>query len=320
MSERFRVTVVGAGLMGPGIAACAAAAGHPVCLVDVDPETASRGVEKARLLIRQLADNRLIDRDRAEAASNLLRAGPDLPTACAGASLVIEAAPEKLLLKQQIFRRLDELMPSNAILTSNTSGLRITDIASAALHKERIAGTHFWYPGHLVPLVEIVMSDHTAGNVATTLQDLLRSWGKAPVIVRKDLPGQLANRIFQAVIREALNIVQMGLATPEDVDTAIKMGMGLRFPVWGPLEHIDAVGLDLALSVQRDVLPSLNNEPYPPRLLQQLVSEAALGCKAGHGIYDWGKKDLGALMDKRDGFIIQALHYLRTAPNPPSVS
>ena len=163
------------------------------------------------------------------------------------------------------------------------------------------------------------MSSQTSESVALRLHKLLCSWGKSPVIVRKDLPGQLANRIFQAVIREAVNIVQMGLASPEDVDTAIKMGMGIRFPVWGPLEHIDAVGLDLALSVQRDVLPSLNNEPCPPQLLQKLVAENALGSKAGRGIYDWGKRDLGALMDRRDRFIIQALHYLREkAPGRPS--
>ncbi len=132
--------------------------------------------------------------------------------------------------------------------------------------------------------------------------------------MRKDLPGQLANRIFQAVIREALNIVEMGLASPEDVDTAIKMGMGIRFPVWGPLEHIDAVGLDLALSVQRDVLPGLNNNPEPPRLLQQMVDSGALGCKTGKGIYDWKAKDLGALTSRRDRFILEALRSLRRKP------
>ena len=156
------------------------------------------------------------------------------------------------------------------------------------------------------------MGEKTGEAVAVQVHKLLLSWNKAPVIVKKDLPGQLANRILQAVIREAINIVQMGLATPEDVDTAIKMGMGIRFPVWGPLEHIDAVGLDLALSVQRDVLPGLDNNPVPPRYLQELVEQECLGYKTGKGFYDWQVKDMQELATRRDRFIIEALRILKT--------
>ncbi len=311
MAEPFRITVVGAGLMGPGIAACAAAAGHPTTLVDRDMGLAAAGVGKAGRLLEQLAENELISPEAAGAAVGLLAAEADLERGCSGASLVIEAVPENLPLKQELFQRLDALLPPQTILTSNTSGLRITDIAARAVHKERVATTHFWFPAHLVPLVEIVLCEQTREEVAQRLYGLLRAWGKAPVIVRKDLPGQLANRIFQAVIREAVNIVEMGLASAEDVDTAVKMGMGIRFPVWGPLEHIDAVGLDLALSVQKDVLPGLNNRPQPPRLLQEMVGGGALGCKCGRGMYDWGRKDLAELMARRDRFIIQTLRYFR---------
>jgi len=312
MDEPFKVTVVGAGLMGPGIAACAAAAGHPTTLVDCDAERTMEGVRRCGQLLQQLADNDLIGADTAARARGLLAGQTDLECACQGASLVIEAVPEKLPLKQELFQRLDEILPPQAMLTSNTSGLRITEIGALARHRERIAATHFWFPGHLVPLVEIVMSEATREEVAQRLYSLLRAWGKAPVIVRRDLPGQLANRIFQAVIREALNIVQTGLASAEDVDTAIKMGMGIRFPVWGPLEHIDAVGLDLALSVQKDVLPGLNNSAEAPELLRRLVGEGRLGHKSGRGVYDWQKKDLPALMARRDRFIMQGLRYLRS--------
>ncbi len=312
-----KVTVVGAGLMGPGIAACAAVAGHPVTLIDRDEACAAAGVEKTRRNLEQLAGSGLIGVEEAAAASGRLAGTADLARGCKEASLVIEAIPEKLPEKQELFQRLDELLPAETVLTSNTSGLRITDIAARARHKERIATTHFWFPGHLVPLVEIVMSDQTGEDVAQRLYRLLKSWGKAPVLVRRDLPGQLANRIFQAVIREALNIVELGLASPEDVDTAIKMGMGIRFPVWGPLEHIDAVGLDLALSVQKDVLPGLDNRPEPPALLQRLVDGGALGYKSLRGIYDWKKKDLNELVARRDRFIIQTLLHFKAELKPP---
>jgi len=156
------------------------------------------------------------------------------------------------------------------------------------------------------------MSDKTDEKVALKVKEMLIKWGKAPVIVRKDLPGQLANRILQAVIRESINIVQMGLASPEDVDTAVKMGMGIRFPVWGPLEHIDAVGLDLALSVQNTVLPGIGNNTEPADYLKDLVDQGNLGYKNGKGFYDWNVKDMDELAKKRDDFIMNALHFLKT--------
>lgn len=301
-----RVVVVGAGLMGPGITACATLAGHPTVLVDMDLERAQAGVARTRENIQQLLSSQLAQADQAAHAHQLVQPSADLQAAVQGAFLIIEAVNENLALKRQIFQELDRLTPPSVMITSNTSGLRVTEIASQTEHPERTATTHFWFPGHLVPLVEVVMGDRTAEETAQALYRLLLTWNKAPVIVRKDLPGQLANRILQAVIREAVNIVEMGLATAEDVDTAIKMGMALRFPVWGPLEHIDAVGLDLALSVQRDVLPGLSNSTNPGGLLERLVREGNLGYKAGKGFYDWNVKDMKALAERRDRFIIEA--------------
>ena len=312
MNEIAEVAILGVGMMGPGIAACSALAGHPTTLLGKSAERAFEGVDSAKQNIRQLLEHNLVDPDQAEKGISLLSGSSDFSRAFRTASLIIEAVNEDLSLKQKLFKEIDEAAPPQAIITSNTSGLRITDITRLATNKGRMATTHFWFPGHLVPLVEIVMSDDTREEVAQDLYRLLEKWGKAPVIVRKDLPGQLANRILQAVIREAVNIVQMGLASPEDVDTAIKMGMGIRFPVWGPLEHIDAVGLDLAVSVQRDVLPGLNNRPEPPKLLSDLVAGGSLGHKSGRGMYDWREKDMEALKNRRDRFIIHALKHIRS--------
>jgi 3-hydroxybutyryl-CoA dehydrogenase len=312
MKKITEVAIIGVGMMGPGIAACSALAGHPTTLLGKSADRASRGVEIAEQNIRQLLEHELVSSDQAERGISLVSGSSDFLAAFRTASLIIEAVSEDLSLKQKLFKEIDEAAPPQTIVTSNTSGLRITDIARLAANKTRMATTHFWFPGHLVPLVEIVMSDDTREEVAQDLYGLLRTWNKTPVIVRKDLPGQLANRILQAVIREAVNIVQLGLASPEDVDTAVKMGMGIRFPVWGPLEHIDAVGLDLAASVQRDVLPGLNNRPEPPQLLSDLVAAGSLGHKSGKGMYDWREKEMETLKNRRDRFIINALKHMRS--------
>lgn len=259
--------------MGPGIAACSTLGGHTTILVDKSSELAFGGLDKAKQNLTQLLENQLIKQDQADSAKALLRAETDLKRAVENSFLIIEAISENLSLKQELFESLDQLTPSDVIITSNTSGLRITEIAKYAKHPERMLTTHFWFPAHLVPLVEVVIGEKSDEKVVVRMHKILLNWNKVPVVVKKDLPGQLANRILQAVIREAINIVQIGLATPEDVDTAIKMGMGIRFPVWGPLEHIDAVGLDLALSVQRNVLVDLNNDPVPSRYLQGLVEQ-----------------------------------------------
>ena len=315
MAKKNTVVVIGVGLMGPGIAACAALAGHSTILIGRSTERAQQGVAKAKQNIAQLLENQLADRNQANQAQQLLRSETDVSQSLEDTFLIIEAVTEKLYLKRDVFKKLDELAAPDVIITSNTSGLRITDIAQCTKHPERTAATHFWFPGHLVPLVEVVMGDKTDEAVAIRLHELLLGWNKAPVIVKKDLPGQLANRILQAVIREATNIVQMGLASPEDVDTAIKMGMAMRFPVWGPLEHIDAVGLDLALSVQRDVLPGLNNNPKPVEYLEGLVEQGQLGYKTGTGFYDWKVKDMKALAVRRDCFIIETLRTLKAISN-----
>jgi 3-hydroxybutyryl-CoA dehydrogenase len=312
MIKRNIVTIIGAGLMGPGIATCSTLAGYPTILIDKTSELAAAGVVKAGHNLEQLHENQLINQDQVCSAQALLQAKTDLEKAVEDSFLIIEAVSENLALKQELFQTLDRLAPPDVMITSNTSGLRITDIAKYANHPERMATTHFWFPAHLVPLVEIVIGDKTDEAIAVHLHKLLLNWNKAPVIVKKDLPGQLANRILQAVIREAINIVQMGLATPEDVDTAIKMGMGIRFPVWGPLEHIDGVGLDLALSVQQNVLVALNNSPEAPKYLQELVQHDCLGFKTGKGFYDWHVKDMEGLVDRRDRFIIEALRILRS--------
>jgi len=304
-----KVAVIGTGMMGPGIAAVIALAGFDVRLIGERPDWAEDGVKKSHALMDQLLNSDLITESAVGRAKLALRGTMDLQAAAQGAQLVIEAIPENLELKQQMFQRLDRLTPLEVILATNTSGLSVTKISALVTHRERIATTHFWMPAHLVPLVEVVMSSYTSEQTAQTLMEFLRCCGKKPALVRKDLPGQLANRILQGMIREATNLVEQGVATPEDVDNAVKNGLGIRLPVWGVIEHIDAVGLDLCLNVQNSVLPALNNEPHAVQLFADKVKQGDLGVKTGKGFYDWNKKSIDDLKQLRDDFIIQTLHF-----------
>jgi len=303
---RDSVVIVGSGMMGAGIAAVSALAKKNTILIDTDKNKAIDGVLKAKQCIKELADNGLASKADVEPACSRISAMGGLAEALEKAEFVIEAVYENLQLKQELFAEMDALLPEDIPIASNTSGLRITDIALNMKYPGRAVTAHFWFPGHLVPLVEVVIGDKTDEKVALWVKEELDKWGKAPVLVRKDLPGQLANRILQAIIREAVDMVATGLASPEDIDTAIKMGMGIRFPVWGPLEHIDAVGLDLAINVQNTVLPDISAEQNANALLSELVEKGELGHKTGKGIYDWAKKDMTKLAARRNEFIISA--------------
>ena len=304
---RDTIAIVGSGLMGCGIAARSALAKNKTILYNQNLAHAQLGIEQAQNHLRELRDNGLAAPQAVDRAFGLLESSDDLERTMQDARLVIEAIAENLPVKQELFWRLDNLLPADIPIVSNTSGLRISDIAANMTNPQRAVTGHFWFPALLVPLVEVVVGDRGSLSIAQDVYNEFKKWGKEPVLVKKDLPGQLANRILQAIIREAVNIVAMDLASPEDVDRAIKMGMGIRFPAWGPLEHIDAVGLDLCTSVQDSVLPGISDIKEANKYMRQLVEKGELGYKTGKGIYDWSVKDMKALQQARNEFIIYAL-------------
>jgi len=298
--------------MGPGIAATLATGGIGTCLVSRKAESAGEGLVQAKALLNTLEKQGLVSPAQLARALQSVRSSTDLEAEVVNADLVVESIPEDLPLKQRFFQRLSSVASPDAILASNTSGISISAIAEGCSCSERILTTHFWNPPHLMPLVEVVMGRQTQESVAQQTMDILKRCGKIPVLVRKDTPGQLGNRLQHALVREAIHIIHEGIATAEDVDLAVKNGFGLRLPVWGVLEHADAVGLDLVKSVQDYVLPALRNKTFADPLLTQKVQEGNLGAKSGKGFYDWTLRDMSAAKARRDDFLIRFLRESKT--------
>ncbi|HXB74292.1 MAG TPA: 3-hydroxyacyl-CoA dehydrogenase family protein [Candidatus Acidoferrales bacterium] len=302
--------VIGTGMMGPGIALTLALGGLRTTILSRTAEGAAQGVDKARAQARFLAANQLVDPAVAARAAELVMASAAFDDTIAAADLVIESGPEDMTFKQELFARMDALTP-RAILATNTSGLSITAVASRCARPERVLTTHFWNPPHLMPLVEIVKGDKTSAEAAEAVRDLLQACGKTPVVVRKDRPGQLGNRLQMALVREAAYIVAEGIADADDVDTVVKNGFGLRMPAYGTLEHMDTAGLDMALAILEYVAKDLYNEPRAPELLRERVRDGNLGVKTGKGFYDWSVKSADEVKARRDAFLVEVLRYRR---------
>lgn len=299
--------VIGSGMMGPGIALTLALGGVRAAILSRAADTAARALEAALAQLHLLAGSGLASPEAAARARGLLGTSCSFDEEIAAADLVVESAPENLALKQNLFQRMDEIAKPECVLASNTSGLSITAIASKCATPERVLTTHFWNPPHLMPLVEIVMGEKTSLAAAASVRALLARCGKVPVLIRKDRPGQLGNRLQMALVREAVNIVAEGIADVEDVDLAAKSGFGLRLPVYGIFEHQDMVGLDMGLAIADYVAADLFNEPCAPPLYHQIVEDGKLGVKTGQGFYDWSKKDAQHVKARRDAFVLDFL-------------
>ena len=281
-------TVVGAGLMGYGIARTLAGAGLDVVLYDAAPQALDAAVA-------DLATNplELLLGNGCETAPGSPARGPgrvsvaaDLAAALTGATMVIEAVIENLPVKQDLFERLDRLAP-HAILATNTSVLPVTAIAARVTRPQRVVGTHWWNPPGLIPIVEVVRGAATSPETLGETESFLRAVGKTPVRVERDLPGFIGNRLQHALWREAIALVADGVCDAATVDLVVRNTIGLRLAEMGPLGNADFVGLDLTLAIHDAILPSLNRDPHPSPLLRTLVADGHLGAKTGRGFLDW---------------------------------
>ena len=223
--------------------------------------------------------------DEAEAMARI-RMSPDLEAA-ADCDLVIEAVPENLELKRGIFAKLDAICAPGAIFATNTSGLSINALASAVTRRERFVGTHFFTPADVIPLVEVVRNDDTSEATVAVVMDALRAVGKRPVLVRRDIPGFIANRIQHALAREAISLLEKGVASAEDIDEVVKWSLGIRLALSGPLEQRDMNGIDVHHAIASYLYQDLENRQEPSELLRGKVERGELGAKSGQGFYAW---------------------------------
>jgi len=300
------VAVVGAGIMGHGIAQLWARAGHEVRLVETDPVQLARGLATVASELELLVEEGLLGRAAATAALGRIHPAGALEEAVAGAVVVTEAIPEILEAKWELFARIDRAAPPDALVASNTSTLPVARLAERALHPERMLVTHFFNPAHLVPLVEVVPHPAMAPARAEEAMALLRSLGKRPVLLRRELPGFVANRLQAAMLREALHLVALGVAEPEEIDAAITDGPGFRWPFVGPIEIADLGGLDVWKRVLDNLLPLLDRSEAAPPLIAERVARGDLGAKRGAGLRA-GPRPVEERLRERDRCLVRLL-------------
>jgi 3-hydroxybutyryl-CoA dehydrogenase len=304
-----KIGVVGGGLMGHGIAYLLAAAGHHAGIFEPSAEIRASIPGRLEAIIDLLGDDpALLKRITTHAA---------LAPAMQDAAFVFEAAPEKLPLKQKIFAELEDVVAPDTVLASNSSAIPSTEIGRHLKHRERVIGTHFWNPPHLVQLVEVIQNEKTSGDVVARTMTLLRDAGRVPVHVRRDVPGFVGNRLQHAMKREAFALVAAGVCDAETIDIVVKTGFGARTAVLGPMEQSDLVGLDLALDIAEVLYEHLDRTTGPIPLLREKVAAGKLGMKSGEGMRKWGPGEADTVRSRLSRFLAEQARVRRNKPAHP---
>lgn len=295
-----KVAVVGAGTMGRGIAQVYAQRGFPVNLTDVEESVLTGVKEKIRSNLKVLTDEGLISEEEIKQTMDRLFIVRDLEQTIRDADFVTEAIIEDLEAKQNIFKEMEKFCSPTTILATNTSGFRISDIASSMERPERTVITHWFNPPHIIPLVEVVRGEATSDDTFNTTYDLLVKAGKTVVRLEREIPGFLVNRMQVAMYREAISLAEMGVASKEDIDLGIKAGMGFRLACFGPLRVMDMGGLDVWYSVFRQLLREIDSTTGVANPLKERVERGELGLKTGKGFYEYTPESIKSLVKERD--------------------
>lgn len=300
-----KILVIGSGTMGHSIALQAAWCGFDVLLYGLNDEELNKAAAAIRTKLELLLAKGLITKDELPSIANRILPVTSIETSAPEAGFVIEAIPEVLSLKTALFKQLDQLCTKDVVLASNTSGLLPSAIAGSMQHPERFLITHFWNPAHLVPLVEVVGHAATSSSTIERTMNLLQRMKKRPVLVKKEMPGFVGNRLQFALFREAQYLLEEGVASKEDIDAAVRYGIGRRLPESGPLESADMGGLDVYAAITRYLY--LCNRDGTMKMLEDLVASGTFGVKTGSGFYDWTPEHKLSMETKREETLIHFL-------------
>jgi len=307
IDEIKTITVIGAGVMGSGIAQTFAQAGYAVRLHARREASLAAARERIAKNQESMVRAELLSEGAARDTLARIQSTTSQEEALDGCHFVSESVPEDLTLKRDVFAALDRLAPRDAVLSTDTSGLPISAIASATQRPERVVGFHWMNPPHLMPAVEVIRGERTADAIVDLTCELARHIGRVPIRVEKDVPGFLWNRLQLALIREALHVVEQGIATPEAVDQAITTGLGLRWAAVGPLRLMDLGGLTTFHSVASYLYRDLANAEEPQQTLAAKVAAGETGVRAGRGFYDYPPGGTEAAIAARDSRLFELL-------------
>ena len=293
------VALIGAGTMGPGMAAVFAGHGFEVRLADVKPDVLERAKTTIETVYATLSTGGMLTAAGVEAARPRVRFTLDVTEAARGAEFVVEAIPERLDLKQRLLAEIEPHVSADTILASNTSGIPITELGKAVKRPERVVGMHWSNPPHLIPVIEVIRGDRTSPATVEATRRVVERLEMVPVLVRRDVPGFVENRILYAIMREALHLLESGIASAEDIDTITKWGIGYKLSVIGPLELLDVAGLDIYQSVASYLNADLSSRADVSPLIKRKVEAGELGIKTGRGLFEYRPEQIPPLMQRR---------------------
>ena len=302
-----QIAVIGAGLMGHGIAQEFAFAGYQVHLHDVSQAQVDAGMERIRDNLQIFMENDLAEPDQIDETLGRIHGSDQLEIVGREADFVVEAVIENLPLKQEVFRQLDQICPPHTILASNTTAQMPSQIGMFTQRQDKILNTHYFNPPYLIPLVELIRSPKTSDETLQVAYDLMVKIGKTPAIIQKEVPGFVGPRLQAAVIREAFSIVERGIATAEDVDLVVRNSFGRRLSVAGPFQVFELAGWDLVLAAFEELYKDLNSSSEINPLLREMVEDDKLGVKSGRGFYEWTPERIEAIRNRMNRVLIERM-------------
>jgi 3-hydroxybutyryl-CoA dehydrogenase len=303
-----KLSIIGCGTMGHSIALAAAWAGMNVKVSGVNEEDITKAEKGLHNKINVMVENELFDEEEAKEICSRIKLVTSLQDVVEDTTFIIEAIPEVIEMKHQLYKVLEQLVGENVVIASNTSGFTPTSLAADAARPGRFIVTHFWNPGHLIPLVEVVKGEQTNQDTIERSMNLMRSMNKQPIFLHKEIPGFIGNRLQYALFREAQSLLDEGVATKEDIDAAVTYSIGRRLPITGPLMTADMGGLDVFSAISNYLFEDLSTAGRSGKVLTSLVDEGKIGDKSGEGFYVWDETTSKKLNAEREQTLI---HFLK---------